>query len=195
MDRFETQHIDVRKDRSGRIGFITELTIACGLLCTQQPTEKPAPVLTDDQAALQRANQRIKTLEDEVEALRKPEVKKPKAKKPTQNVVRRKKATPKLAQTYEVTAYTNGAESTGKKPGHPDYGITASGARTKTGHTIACPPSMAFGTRLGIEGIGVRTCEDRGGAITEGHIDLYVAGVTEAQSFGRQRLMAEIITK
>ncbi|WP_353854779.1 3D domain-containing protein [Bacillus sp. Bos-x628] len=54
---------------------------------------------------------------------------------------------------------------------------------------------MAFGTRLNIEGIGVRTCEDRGGAIMEGHIDLYVAGVSEARAFGRQRLKAEIITK
>ncbi|WP_197197250.1 3D domain-containing protein [Bacillus altitudinis] len=94
-----------------------------------------------------------------------------------------------------MTAYTNGAESTGKSAGDPEYGVTASGARTKTGHTIACPPSMSFGTRLYIEGIGVRTCEDRGGAITEGHIDLYVAGVGEAQAFGRQRLKAEIITK
>ncbi|UTV31983.1 MULTISPECIES: 3D domain-containing protein [Bacillus] len=165
---------------------MTTMTLACGLLCTQQPaTEKPAPILTADQAALQRANQRIKTLESEVKAL----------KKPPKHAVKRKKAATKLAQTYEVTAYTNGAESTGKSAGHPDYGITASGARTKTGHTIACPPSMAFGTRLNIEGIGVRTCEDRGGAITEGHIDLYVAGVTEAQAFGRQRLKAEIITK
>ncbi|MGK9388867.1 3D domain-containing protein [Bacillus sp. RK1064] len=170
---------------------MTTMTLACGLLCTQQPaTEKPAPILTDDQAALQRANQRIKTLEGEVEAL-----KKPAERKPTQNVVKRKKAAPKLAQTYEVTAYTNDVESTGKSASHPDYGVTASGARTKTGHTIACPPSMAFGTRLNIEGIGVRTCEDRGGAITEGHIDLYVAGVSEAKAFGRQRIKAEIITK
>ncbi|PRO41448.1 3D domain-containing protein [Bacillus sp. LLTC93] len=169
---------------------MTTVTLACGLLCTQQPAtdEKPAPILTADQAALQRAKQRIKTLEDEVEALKKPKAKKPAV----------KKAQAKLkqpTQTYEVTAYTNGVESTGKKPGHSDYGVTASGARTKTGHTIACPPSMAFGTRLNIEGIGVRTCEDRGGAITEGHIDLYVAGVSEAKAFGRQRIKAEIITK
>ena len=170
---------------------MAELTIACGLLCTQQPAEdKPTPILTADQAALQRANNRIKTLESEVKAL-----KETKAKKPSKHVVKRKQKASKLAQTYEVTAYTNGAESTGKSAGDPDYGITASGARTKTGHTIACPPSMAFGTRLNIEGIGVRTCEDRGGAITEGHIDLYVAGVAEAQAFGRQRLKAEIITK
>ncbi|MGF9741917.1 3D domain-containing protein [Bacillus safensis] len=169
---------------------MTTLTLACGLLCTQQPMEKPAPILTADQAALQRANRRIKTLEGEVKAL-----KKPKAKKPASNVVKRKQKAPKLAQTYEVTAYTNGAESTGKSAGDPDYGVTASGARTKTGHTIACPPSMSFGTRLDIEGIGVRTCEDRGGAITEGHIDLYVAGVAQAQAFGRQRLKAEILTK
>ncbi|MEH7736859.1 3D domain-containing protein [Bacillus pumilus] len=170
---------------------MTTMTIACGLLCTQQPAEeKPTPILTADQAALQRANQRIKTLEGEVEAL-----KKTKAKKPASNVVKRKKATAKLAQTYEVTAYTNDAESTGKTARDPDYGVTASGVRTKTGHTIACPPSMAFGTQLNIEGIGIRTCEDRGGAITEGHIDLYVEGVSEARSFGRQRLKAEIITK
>ncbi|WP_428828506.1 3D domain-containing protein [Bacillus altitudinis] len=171
---------------------MTTMTLACGLLCTQQPAaEKPAPILTADQAALQRANQRIKTLEGEVKAL-----KKTKAKKPPKHVVKRKQIThSNPIQTYEVTAYTNGAESTGKSAGEPDYGITASGARTKTGHTIACPPSMAFGARLNIEGIGVRTCEDRGGAITEGHIDLYVAGVAEARSFGRQRLKAEIITK
>ncbi|WP_144482269.1 3D domain-containing protein [Bacillus pumilus] len=155
----------------------------------------PTPILTDDQAALQRANQRIKTLEGEVEALKKPKAKKPAVSNPSKHVVKRKQKAPKLAQTYEVTAYTNGPESTGKSAGDPDYGVTASGARTKTGHTIACPPSMAFGTRLNIEGIGVRTCEDRGGAITEGHIDLYVAGVAEAQVFGRQRLKAEIITK
>ncbi|WP_416232502.1 3D domain-containing protein [Bacillus altitudinis] len=170
---------------------MTTMTLACGLLCTQQPAaEKPAPILTADQASLQRANQRIKTLEGEVKAL-----KEAKSTKPASNVVERKQKAPKLSQTYEVTAYTNGAESTGKSAGDPDYGITASGARTKTGHTIACPPSMAFGTRLYIEGIGVRTCEDRGGAITEGHIDLYVAGVSEAKVFGRQRLEAEIITK
>ncbi|MED0863746.1 3D domain-containing protein [Bacillus safensis] len=174
---------------------MTTMTLACGLLCTQQPaTEKPAPILTADQAALQRANQRIKTLEGEVKALKKPEAKKAE-RKPLKRVVKREQKAPKLAQTYEVTAYTNGTESTGKSAGDPDYGVTASGARTKTGHTIACPPSMAFGTRLNIEGIGVRTCEDRGGAITEGHIDLYVAGVAEAQSFGRQRLKAEILTK
>ncbi|MCP1528593.1 3D domain-containing protein [Bacillus pumilus] len=168
---------------------MTTMTLACGLLCTQQPAvEKPAPILTTDQAALQRANQRIKTLKDEVETLKSTKAKKP-ATKPAQAKTKRP------AHTYEVTAYTNDVESTGKNPGHPDYGVTASGARTKTGHTIACPPSMAFGTRLNIEGIGVRTCEDRGDAITEGHIDLYVTGVSEARSFGRQRLKAEIITK
>ncbi|WP_366560719.1 3D domain-containing protein (plasmid) [Bacillus pumilus] len=165
---------------------MTTMTLVCGLLCTQQPaTEKPVPILTTDQAALQRANQRIKTLESEVKALKETESKKPAT----------KQKAPKLARTYEVTAYTNNAESTGKSAGDPDYGVTASGARTKTGYTIACPPSMAFGTRLNIEGIGVRTCEDRGGAIKEGHIDLYVAGVAEAQAFGRQWLKAETITK
>jgi 3D (Asp-Asp-Asp) domain-containing protein len=92
----------------------------------------------------------------------------------------------------EVTAYTAGYESTGKSPGDPTYGITASGEPVKAVYTIACPPSMAFGTRLDIEGVGVRTCEDRGGAITEGRLDVYMPDLAEALAFGRQELNVEI---
>jgi 3D (Asp-Asp-Asp) domain-containing protein len=52
---------------------------------------------------------------------------------------------------------------------------------------------MALGTRLEIEGVGVRVCEDRGGAITEGHIDVYMPQLKEARQFGRQRLKVRII--
>jgi 3D (Asp-Asp-Asp) domain-containing protein len=52
---------------------------------------------------------------------------------------------------------------------------------------------MAFGTRLEIEGIGERVCSDRGGKITEGRLDIYIAELKEARQFGRQRLNIRII--
>jgi 3D (Asp-Asp-Asp) domain-containing protein len=96
-------------------------------------------------------------------------------------------------QTFEVTSYTSGPESTGKSPGDAGYGITTSGEHVREGITVACPPSMAFGTRLEIEGIGERVCTDRGGQITEGRLDIYIAELKEARQFGRQWLNVRII--
>ena len=107
--------------------------------------------------------------------------------------LRGRKAEAETYEIYEVTAYTSGYESTQKRPGEVGYGITASGAPVKANHTLACPPDLAFGTRLDIEGIGVRTCEDRGGAITSGHIDVYIPSLREAQDFGRKRLKVRIL--
>jgi 3D (Asp-Asp-Asp) domain-containing protein len=94
---------------------------------------------------------------------------------------------------YEVTAFTSGAESTGKHPDDPEYGITASGEHVRANHTAACPSSMAFGTRLEIEGVGERVCSDRGGKITEGRLDIYITELNDAQAFGRQRLNVRVI--
>lgn len=95
--------------------------------------------------------------------------------------------------TYEVTAYTAGVESTGKRPGDAGYGVTASGKTVQEGVTVACPPSLAFGTRLLIEGVGERVCEDRGGDIVEGRLDVYMADLQQALKFGRQTLEVEIL--
>jgi 3D (Asp-Asp-Asp) domain-containing protein len=96
-------------------------------------------------------------------------------------------------ETFVVTAYTAGAESTGKSPGDPAYGITASGEKVAEGVTAACPPSMAFGTRIDIEGVGERVCTDRGGAIKSGRLDVYMPKLADAIQFGRQRLEVEIL--
>jgi 3D (Asp-Asp-Asp) domain-containing protein len=98
-----------------------------------------------------------------------------------------------LWQTFEATAYTSGPESTGKQPGDAGYGITASGEHVRENYTLACPPSLPFGQRLEIEGIGERVCSDRGGAIKEGRLDVYIAELKEARQFGRQRLQVRII--
>jgi 3D (Asp-Asp-Asp) domain-containing protein len=96
-------------------------------------------------------------------------------------------------QSFEATAYTAGEESTGKRPGDVGYGITASGEHVRENYTIACPPSMAFGTRLEIEGVGERVCTDRGGSIKEGRLDVYIPKLKDALAFGRQRLKVRII--
>lgn len=95
--------------------------------------------------------------------------------------------------TYEITAYTANEESTGKSPGDAGYGITASGEPVREGITAACPPSLSFGTRIEIEGLGERVCLDRGGKITEGRLDLYIAELKEARQFGRQWLKVRIM--
>jgi 3D (Asp-Asp-Asp) domain-containing protein len=99
-----------------------------------------------------------------------------------------------MRQLMEITAYTAGYESTQKQKGDKGYGITASGTYVEEGKTIACPPSLEFGTKLNIIGIGLRICEDRGGAIKDGHLDLYMDSLSEAISFGRKTLMVEILS-
>jgi 3D (Asp-Asp-Asp) domain-containing protein len=96
-------------------------------------------------------------------------------------------------QTFEVTAYTAGEESTGKSPGDTGYGITASGEHVRENYTIACPPSTAFGTRLEIEGVGERVCTDHGGSIKEGRLDIYMPELKDALAFGRQQLKVRIM--
>jgi 3D (Asp-Asp-Asp) domain-containing protein len=98
-----------------------------------------------------------------------------------------------LWQTFEVTAYTAGEESTGKQPGDTGYGITASGEHVRENYTLACPPSLPFGQRLEIEGVGERVCTDRGGSIKEGRLDIYIPELIDALAFGRQQLKVRIM--
>lgn len=99
---------------------------------------------------------------------------------------------PKWEATYTITAYTAGPESTGKSPGQTGYGITASGEPVQTGLTIACPPQINLYTKIEIEGIGTRTCHDRGSAIKGNKLDLYIPDLQEAIQFGRQERRIKI---
>lgn len=88
---------------------------------------------------------------------------------------------------FEITAYTAGPESTGKTPDHPEYGITFSGKRVKENHTIAADLSiLPLGTVLFIEGVGIRTVEDKGGAIKGNKLDLYIEDLDAALTWGRR---------
>lgn len=87
-----------------------------------------------------------------------------------------------------LTAYTAGVESTGKQPGHPDYGITFSGSSAAEGRTIAVDPSLIpIGSTVLIEGVGIRRAEDTGSAIRGPRIDVFMNDLQEARQFGVKR--------
>lgn len=99
-------------------------------------------------------------------------------------------------EVYEITAYTAGYESTGKRPNHPLYGITASGERVKPHWTIACPRHIPFGTKIYIAELDwIYTCQDRGSAIVAGHLDIYIPDLAQALQFGRQKMHILILPR
>jgi len=89
---------------------------------------------------------------------------------------------------YEITAYCPGSCCCGKWAD----GITASGHKIEPGDVfVAAPKRIPFETLLIIPGyadsLPVRVL-DRGGAITDGHIDVFFATHQEALVWGRQKL-------
>ncbi len=92
-----------------------------------------------------------------------------------------------VVHTYDckLTAYSAGFESTGKNPGDPGYGITATGKMAKPRHTIAVDPNLIpLGSLVYIDGIGYRVAEDIGGAIKGSHIDVFYPDENDAKIFG-----------
>jgi 3D (Asp-Asp-Asp) domain-containing protein len=71
---------------------------------------------------------------------------------------------------YRITYYCNCSICCGQYAG---MNKTASGATPVEGITIAADKSIPFGTRLKING-HIYTVQDRGGAITGNHIDIYM---------------------
>lgn len=86
---------------------------------------------------------------------------------------------------FNLTAYTSGPESTGKAPGQPGFGVTATGTQATEGRTIAVDPRVIpYGTKVYIEGVGIRVAEDTGGAIKTNRIDVYMEDLQQALEFG-----------
>ena len=97
-------------------------------------------------------------------------------------------AIPEYIGEFEISYYTAGQESTGKYPGHPEYGITRSGTIVEEGRTIAADWSiLAPGSRVYIEGVGERIVEDTGGLIVGNCIDVFVEDVETALRGGRHK--------
>lgn len=98
-----------------------------------------------------------------------------------------------------ATGYTAGKESTGKSPGHPEYGITYSGVKVRKDDfsTIAADPKIfPIGTIMYIPGYGFGVVADTGGAIKGHKIDLYF--VTKQQVYeqwGKRKVKVLVLRK
>ena len=95
--------------------------------------------------------------------------------------------------TMEATAYTLSFECTGRHPGHPLFGVTASGMMAQVGVVAVDTNVIPFHTRLYIEGYGFAVAGDRGGAIRGEKIDLFFDTREEVRQFGRRHIQVWIL--
>ncbi|CAG7632919.1 3D domain-containing protein [Paenibacillus allorhizosphaerae] len=100
-----------------------------------------------------------------------------------------------------ATGYYAGRESTGKNPGHPEYGLTYSGMKVTRDvgsfSTIAADPSVfPIGTVLYIPGYGYGVVADTGGAIKGNRIDLYFETKDQVyKEWGKKTLNVFVVKK
>ncbi|PLR92636.1 3D domain-containing protein [Bacillus sp. T33-2] len=100
-------------------------------------------------------------------------------------------------KTIVATGYTAGVESTGKSPGHPEYGITYSGVKVKRDlySTVAADLNIfPIGTVLWIPDYGFGVVADKGGAIKGNKVDLYYDTVKDVyEQWGKKTLEVYVI--
>nr|WP_148277900.1 3D domain-containing protein [Paenibacillus popilliae] len=98
-----------------------------------------------------------------------------------------------------ATGYTAGVESTGKKPGHPEYGITYSGVKVRRDYvsTIAADLSVfPLGSILYIPGYGYGIVTDVGSKIKGNKIDLYFHTTKQVYNqWGKKEVEVQLIQK
>jgi 3D (Asp-Asp-Asp) domain-containing protein len=98
-----------------------------------------------------------------------------------------------------ATGYTAGYESTGKREGHPQYGITYSGVKVKRDlySTVAADLKVfPIGTILFIPGYGYGVVADKGSAINGKELDLYYKTVADVYKlWGKKNIDVFVIKK
>jgi uncharacterized protein YabE (DUF348 family) len=105
----------------------------------------------------------------------------------------------KKAITMSATAYDATFESTGKNPGHPQYGITRSGTKVRPGVVAVDPKVIPLGTKLYVKSLdktpdyGFASAEDTGGAIKGNKIDLYFESPEDVRKYGRRNVLVYIL--
>ena len=82
--------------------------------------------------------------------------------------------------TFTATYYDADFASTGKSPGHPAYGVTATGEKVQDGVTVAVDPKVIpLGSWVEVKypdgRVEKRKATDTGGAIKGKKIDIYIA--------------------
>ncbi|WP_211750106.1 3D domain-containing protein [Paenibacillus sp. Marseille-Q4541] len=176
------------------MGIILSLLLALSLNQAEVENARQAQeannTIDEQQIRIDMLSQRVKRLEKEKQTLihSKKEVKTIKVSNENND------NNNKGYESYTVTWYTSGYESTGKTSGDSDYGITASGEKVKEGRTLACPKSLEFGTKVYIKELDhTYTCTDRGGAIKSGRLDIYIDSLKQALKNGKQKYNVKII--
>ncbi len=97
-----------------------------------------------------------------------------------------------VVKTLNASAYT--ASTCGKAPGSSGYGITSSGARASAWCTLAAGKGYPIGTIIYIPYFankpngGWFIVQDRGGAISNNKLDIYMATYNDCINFGRRNL-------
>ena len=97
-----------------------------------------------------------------------------------------------IKKTLNTSAYT--ASTCGKSPSSPSYGITSSGARASAWYTVAAGKGYPIGTIIYIPYFankpngGWFVVQDRGGAISNNKLDVYMNTYNECIKFGRRNL-------
>lgn len=98
-----------------------------------------------------------------------------------------------------ATGYTAGVESTGKRPGHPGYGITYSGVKVRRDQvsTIAADPKFfPIGTLLYIPNYGYGVVADTGSAIKGNRIDLYFETIKDVyEQWGKRKVQVQVLRR
>lgn len=100
-----------------------------------------------------------------------------------------------------ATGYTAGYESTGKRPNHPQYGITYSGVKVRRDKnaisTIAADLRVfPVGTILYIPGYGYGVVADKGAAIKGNKLDLYFSTTQQVfDEWGKKRVDVRVIKR
>lgn len=93
------------------------------------------------------------------------------------------------ASAATVTAYCPCAICCGVMGG---TGITASGKQARQGVTVAASRSIPMGTRLRIEGVGVRVVQDRLAPRYDDRVDVFFTRHEDAVRFGKKALAVRV---
>lgn len=106
----------------------------------------------------------------------------------------------KRSIVMRATAYSANYADTGKKPGSPGFGITATGMRARRGVVAVDPRVIPLGTRLYIESMqrgvpdyGIALAGDTGGAIKGNKIDLFFNTSREVDNWGVRNVKVYIL--
>lgn len=156
----------------------------------QDAVEESLRLLEQSQMEIERLEKEKKNLNKEKEILKgeREKLKKELSKKDsvsTVQVTSTSSSNDSNWETFKLTYYDNNEQSTGKRPGDPAYGITASGRPTKEGVSIAVDPNIipldSWVLIKWPDGrIEKRRADDTGSAIKGSKIDYYVPKATLA---------------